>query len=333
MSSRSFSVRAIVPRLLPFVIAPLILAASASAHAAAPTSDAASAEALFTKGKEAMASGDFATACANLSESLKIDPAVGTRLNLATCEEKSGKPSAALRDFLAAQAQLSKDDFRVAFTAERIAILTQHVAHITLTASSVPPAGTRVLRDGAEVSSAAWNIRVPVDPGPHVIVVERPGKSSFRAELTLAEREDKVLDLAEEAARLRPAPTEAAAALPEQDVTTGGGRRTLAYVVTGAGVAGLVVGTVAGILTIAAASNYKDYCSNGVCNAAGLDAASRGKTMSIVSPVALGLGAVATGVGIYLFATSTPARAATPRAIVAPSASPSFGGISLTGTF
>ncbi len=322
MSSRSACVRAVA----------LILAVSTFAHAA-PPKDAASADALFTQGKEAMASGDLATACARFRESLRIAPAVGTRLNLAACEEKSGKPSAALRDFLAAQAQLSKDDFRVAFTAERIALLAQRVAYITITASSVPPAGTRVVRDGDEISSAAWNVRVPVDPGAHVVFVEIPGRSSFRSEFTLEERAEKMIDLAQEAARLPAARTEAAAEPLPLEVT-GGGRRTVAYVVTGAGVAGLVVGTTAGILTLAAASDYRDNCSNGVCNDAGLDAASRGKTMSVVSPIALALGAVATGVGIYLFATSTPARAATPRsARLVPMAAPSFGGVSMMGSF
>ena len=333
MSSRSSRIRAVGPRLLvAFVWPAVILAVSTSAHAA-PTGGAASAEALFTQGKEAMASGDLATACARFRESMTVAPAVGTRLNLAACEEKSGKPSAALRDFLAAQEQLAKDDFRVAFTAERIALLAQRVAYITITASSVPPGGTRVVRDGEEISSAAWNVRVPVDPGAHVVFIEIPGRSSFRSEFTLEERAEKVIDLAHEAARLPATRNEPAAPLPPE-VMAGGGRRTAACVVTGAGVAGLVVGTTAGILTVAAAGDYRDNCSNGVCNDAGLDAASRGKTMSVVSPVALALGAVATGVGIYLFATSTPAGAATPRsARLTPMVAPSLRGISVAGSF
>jgi hypothetical protein len=341
MSSRSSCVRAVLHCLLgAFVALAILLAVATLARAAAPDAppSVASAEALFTQGKEAMARGDLATACARFRESAKLDPAVGTRLNLAACEEKSGQPSAALRDFLAAQAQLAKDDFRVAFTAERIAALSQRVAYITITASAIPPTGTRVVRDGDEVTSAAWNVRVPVDPGPHVVALEVPGKSAFRAELTLREREEKVFDLAQEITRLPPARTEPApspvAPAPAREATSGGARRTAAYVVTGAGVATLALGATAGILTVAAASTYRDNCTNGVCNDAGFDAASRGRTLSVVSPVALALGAIATGAGIYLFATSTPARPSPPRAAqLVPLAAPSAAGVAVVGRF
>jgi len=89
---------------------------------------------------------------------------------------------------------------------------------------------------------------------------------------------------------------------------------------------------VVGILTINAASEYCDNCSNGVC----LDAAStrrRGAEDVGRKPVSLGLGALGTGVGIYLFASSAPARAAAPRSVVTPLFSPSFGGLSLMRRF
>ncbi|NOU28880.1 MAG: hypothetical protein HOO96_13330, partial [Polyangiaceae bacterium] len=49
------------------------------------------AETLFREGRKALEAGDYAVACAKFAESQRIEPAPGTLLNLAGCEERSGK--------------------------------------------------------------------------------------------------------------------------------------------------------------------------------------------------------------------------------------------------
>src|SRR5262245_42280867 len=144
----------------------LYLVTSSSAWAAAP-GDASRAEKLFTSGKDAMARGDLATACARLDESLKLDFAIGTLLNLATCEERRGKVASALEHFKLALSRLPKDDFRVGFTTERIGVLSPRVARISFHFATPPPPGTRVTCDGIEVSSV--DTPMSVDPGTHPI--------------------------------------------------------------------------------------------------------------------------------------------------------------------
>src|SRR5262249_6273661 len=53
--------------------------------------DPAAAEALFENVREAMAGEDYATACSSFEESNRLEPAPGTMVNLAGCEEKRGR--------------------------------------------------------------------------------------------------------------------------------------------------------------------------------------------------------------------------------------------------
>src|SRR5262245_31877335 len=64
------------------------------------------AEALFEEGRSALAAGDLDLACARFRESNRLDPAVGTVLNLADCEEKRGKLATAWTLFRRASTEL-----------------------------------------------------------------------------------------------------------------------------------------------------------------------------------------------------------------------------------
>jgi hypothetical protein len=84
----------------------------------------AKAESLFRSAKEADARGDLTTACSQFAESQKLDPAVGTLLNLADCETRTGQSSAALEHYQAARAQMSPEDTRRQFANDQIASLS-----------------------------------------------------------------------------------------------------------------------------------------------------------------------------------------------------------------
>ena len=82
-----------VATALATVAASLCLLAGRSAGA--EPRDPAAAEWLFREGRALMKKGDFAPACAKLAESQRLDPAVGTLMNLAECEERIGRTASA----------------------------------------------------------------------------------------------------------------------------------------------------------------------------------------------------------------------------------------------
>jgi hypothetical protein len=298
-------------RLCPLLV--LSSALFASPAFAAPGRDRA--EALYEEGKEAMARGDLSRACALLAESLRLDDAVGTLLNLATCEERSGKLSSALERFTKARGMLAKDDFRVAFAEERIKDVARRVARLTVRAPAAHDASLRISRDGVQLPPSSWNLPAVVDPGKHVVVIERPDAAPTRIDVDLGEGETHVVELPPEHAA---APARARASGPTP----------LAYVIGGVGIAGLATGAVFGIVAMNAANDYRDHCSNGECDPDGMSAAKTGRTASLVSPIALGVGALATGVGVYLFFATRESRVS-----VVPSASTSGGGLLLIRRF
>ena len=234
-----------------------------------------------------MARGDLTTACARLAESLKLDFAVGTLLNLATCEERSGKVIDALEHFKVARSRLDKDDFRVAFTTEQIAKLSPRVARLTLHFAGLPPKGTRVTCDGNEVASLGCAYRGRSGDASRgrrepraAFLADRRFASRRRAEARRARSRQaraRSRDGASSATRDRPSSSDA--------------RRSLMFGSLGLGLAGIAVGTVTGIMTINSADTYSGHCVNGECDNDGLDAASTGRTVSVVSPIAFAIGA------------------------------------------
>src|SRR5215472_9976214 len=119
-----------------------------SAFAASPE-DVKEADTLFRAGKEAMAGGDLRAACSDFARSQKLDPAAGTLMNLAECEARAGKPTAALGDYEMARAELPVGDFRIAFADGRIAELGKHVAKLSVRVEPASVPDLRVTCDGA----------------------------------------------------------------------------------------------------------------------------------------------------------------------------------------
>jgi hypothetical protein len=296
---------------------------------------------LFRAGKEALARGELDKACASYAESQQLDPAPGTLLNLADCEEKRGRLASAWERFVQARAALPPRDARVKYADRRVADLEGRLPRLAIVVAPNAPSDTEIVRDDIVVGKASLEVATPVDPGAHVVVARAPGRVDARFAVTLVPGQRLVVTVEPGASTVRdePAAPPRPLAASEPVIVRASppleperGSRTVGWALLGVGAVGLTVGAVAGILTVSAADRVRAECrADGRCTEAGLDASSRGQTFEIVSPIALGVGAVAAGAGVWLLLTGR-ARPSSGVA-VAPLVGPDGAGFGARGAF
>jgi hypothetical protein len=297
-------------------VATCVLGVTGPARAA--DRDPAAAEALFREGRKLSDGGDHRGACEKFKESFRLDPTVGTTFNIADCEERLGNLAEAWSLFGEVAQRLPSGDRRKTIAGERQAALEPRLSKLRIVLDPGAPAGTRVARDGVSLGGASLGTDLPVNPGEHAIVVEAEGRSPRRYPVTLAEGQQQTLVVTagdEKEQKTGPSGTSPASREPKSE---GGNGRTLGYVLGGVGIAGVVTGVVAGTLMLHQKSVLDDNCNaDKKCSPAGLDAASSGHTLGIVTTVGLVTGALGLGAGAYFLFTAAPARDGTPTASAA----------------
>lgn len=272
--------------------------------ARAESGDAAAAEVLFREGRKAADSGDHATACNKFRESNRLDPALGTRFNIADCEEKQGHLATAWTLFKEVGERLPATDDRRAIARQRAERLEPRIPRLSLRLSSSAPASTRIFRDDVELGSASLGVALPLDPGEHEVVVRAPGREERRYAVELTEAQTQTLDVEPGAPSARAEPPKRPT--PVVDRETSSGSRTAGYIVGGAGLVGLGVGAVAGLIVLDRKSTVDDNCSSDKqCNQAGFDAAESGRTWGTITTIGLAAGAFGVGLGTYLVLSSS----------------------------
>jgi hypothetical protein len=287
---------------IPFVLlaAAVVLCVPRSAHAQNP----AAAEALFEQARAAMAAGSFDIACARFRDSDKLDPAVGTRFNLADCEERRGRIATAWSLFRSVLSELARHDDRRPIAEHRAKALEPRMPRLTLVRAADTPAGLRVRVDGVELGEGSLGVPLPMDPGSHELQLLLPGESRERTrrfQLEEAERAELPLRVGAE-----PREAEGAREGPSTHPTTGISRRTWGYVAGGVGAGGIVLGAVTGVVTLNKKSTADANCDENRqrCNRAGIDANESGKTYGTLSGISFGIGIAGLVTGAYLVLTS-----------------------------
>jgi hypothetical protein len=271
----------------------------------------AAAEALFNEGRHAMDAKDYDTACQRFRESNRLDPAVGTLLNLAVCETTRGRVATAWELFRAVSEKLAPDDQRRGFVTSQLSQIEPRLPHLTLTLAAGAPAETKAREGDAEFVGAAFGVPLPMDPGKHAFVVEAPGREARTVEVELKESQTQSLEIAPgdalpEAAP--PAATASTAPAEGEKPTEGHDTRLIGWIAGGVGIAGLGVGLTTGIMALGKKSTTDEQCSEKlhVCTPEGRDAASSGRTLAVVSTVGWVVGALGVGAGAYFILTSSP---------------------------
>ncbi len=246
--------------------------------------DPAAAQALFDQARELVAQGKYAEACPKFAESNRLDPAMGTQFQLASCYEKSGRVASAWAGFLevASRARSAGQLDREKVATERAEKLQSRLPRFVINVPETSKAsGLEIRRNGMLVGAAQWGTPVAVDPGEIELTASAPGKQALRQTLRAEEGKTASYSLpalvqveaaaaapSTAAAPLAAAPppserspaTASPPASPESTAANGRGNTALVLGLAGVGVVGLGVGTVFAIMAKNRADDSKPFC-------------------------------------------------------------------------
>jgi hypothetical protein len=237
------------------VVAVAVVAAQTAFAPAARGDGQAAAESAYEKAKALADAGNFAAACPLFDASFRADPALGTLLNLADCNEHLGKTATAWAQF---RELLERANKRAAIetepgardkNAERIRYATAHGAaleprlmRIKIVAPGAAVANLVVKLDDTDATGLV-GIDVPADPGRHALSAAAPGRAPWQTEVTLRDEGKTV------AVTLFAEPPPPPTVVTEAPAARTGlsGLRKLSIALAVVGVAGLAYGTAEGV--------------------------------------------------------------------------------------
>ena len=187
-------------RLMFWAAAVVVLGAYPCDALAGDADDANKADESFHAGRALLKDKRYADACPKFEESQRQDPASGTLLALAYCQELSGLLATSWTNYLAA-AQLAEREGqadRQSAATEKARALSTRVSKLTVIVPgellSMP--GFHLQRDGIEFERASIGVPIPTDGGTHAFVASAPGRVAWSSTVTLfAEHDQKTLVL------------------------------------------------------------------------------------------------------------------------------------------
>jgi hypothetical protein len=320
-----------------FVWPLLATALAVGPDARADGNDRVAAESLFQDGKRLMAAGNYAEACPKFETSQRLDPGVGTQLNLADCYEKSGKTASAWAMFLeaASGARAAGNSARDQAARDRANALAGRLARLTL---NVPSAhalpGMVIKRDGVVVDRALWGTSVPVDPGARVVEVTAPGRKPWSTKVQVrAEKSELLIEVPE---LDKGNDSNVASPAAEADAKPSKGSSPLLGVgLLSVGAAGVVVGSVFGLMAKSSWDETRTHCPVGnACTDEAFaphDAATKDAT---ISTIAFAVGGAGLAAGTIVLITSHGSSSSQPTTVgIRASIDPRAPGVRLDGAF
>src|SRR5579859_7080743 len=158
--------------------------------------DSAMAEALFQEGRKLVEQKRYADACPKFAESERLDPGIGTLLNLAACHELEGKTATSWSEFTQALGQAERESRADAgqFARTHLAALTPKLPKIVINVPAENDApGLEVTLDGQALGKPAWGVAAPIDPGNHVIAAVATGRKRWSTQVMFAASEQKAV--------------------------------------------------------------------------------------------------------------------------------------------
>lgn len=307
------------------------------------------AESLFRDARELMDAERYPEACRKLEESQRLDPALGTLLNMAVCHEKEGKIATAWAEFNEAMVMARREgrQDRYDFASERVAAIEPNLPKLSiLVPGDTRVEGLEILRNSTPIGSGAWGTALPVDPGDVLIEARAPKRLPWSTTITIQLKEAKSVEvpLLEKAPEPKPVappvvaqPTTAPPPPPPPEDywnTT----RIAGLTLGGLGVATMAVGGVFGFNALKQQSDSDAYCSGSTCtDPRGIDLSKDALRNANIANVTIGAGALVTAVGTLLFFTAGSSSEATsdpqPGVDLSLTMTPSHSGAEVRGTW
>lgn len=264
-----------------------------------------------------MAQERWADACPKLEESQRLDPAGGTLLHLALCREHEGRIATAwaLYEDALAQAKHDARKDRAKVAQERIDFLGPRLPRmrVRVAVANRRAEGFTLSRDELVVGEAQWGEALPVDPGTHVLTAKATGRKPWTARVDVPAKPHEVVVEVPELAREPGDPVKTADSPPPpaptrlEEAKRGEGQRTVGIVLAGVGAAGVVVGSVFGLISISKNSEADNECAppdRRRCSAKGIEAGNAASTAGNVSTIAFIAGGVFLAGGLTLYVTA-----------------------------
>lgn len=283
----------------------LAIALAASSAGAAPSaSDKATAQTLFDDALGLLGKKEYAAACKKLEESMRLDPAMGTKYRLAECYEQIGRTASAWALFreVADDAKAGKQVKREQTARDRAKKLESKLARLTVTAGP----GVSVKRDDAPLGEGLLGSALPVDPGPHHIEASAQGKQTWETTVEVAPEQSITVAVpalvdAKVDPPKPPPPVEAPSSW----------HKPVGLVTAGVGVAALAVSTGFILSARGLISDSQSHCVDDACDPTGLDLRDRAVARGNVSTAFFVVGVAALAGGAVLYLTAPTANTPT----------------------
>ncbi len=267
--------------------------------------DRAAALALFKQGRALMKDENYEQACAKFTASLKLLDGVGTRFNLAECQEKTGRIASAWVNYVQVASLTGRagQQDRADKAKARADALEPRLPRLKITVTDPVPA-LQVFRNGALVPAEQWGTAVPADLGQHLIEAKAP-KYEPHSQTIDVQTEAKTVSVTIPLLQLAPEPPPPPPTATTTPTTTGPPPSDadplvgfyVSVAVTGA--LALATGIVGG-LALSTGSDYDDAIEQRDMPEA-QSLLDRGRTLNIATDVLLGSTALAAGVSVVLF--------------------------------
>lgn len=293
----------------------LLMLGYAPVAGAQTASDKETARSLMKQGDQALAAADYSSALKAYEAAHDIMRVPTTGLALGRAQEKAGQLVEARDTWLAVQRMPVNAGEPAIFSQAReqaargAAALSPRIPSLTVRAAGLLEGVTpEVTINGSPLRASVLGLARKANPGDYAITAKAPGCRDVSRNEKLAEGENKVVELAFADCRPVAAPASADGADAKKTISTTELQRdramqqpsrVLMWVGFGVAGAGVLAGSITGMMSLGKASSAKDVCNGQRCPPSAQGDIDDSKSLANISNIAFGVGAVGLGVGFW----------------------------------